>query len=56
MALYRFAGREPSVGTGSYVSELAMVIGDVRIEENCYVGHGAILRGDYGTILVGSGK
>lgn len=55
MALYRFAGREPSVGAGSYVSELAMVIGDVRIEENCYVGHGAILRGDYGTILVGSG-
>lgn len=55
MALYRFAGREPSVGAGSYVSELAMVIGDVRIEEYCYVGHGAILRGDYGTILVGSG-
>jgi carbonic anhydrase/acetyltransferase-like protein (isoleucine patch superfamily) len=29
------------------------VIGDVRIGKNCYIGHGAILRGDYGTIYVG---
>jgi len=29
------------------------VIGDVRIGERCYVGHGAILRGDYGTIEIG---
>jgi carbonic anhydrase/acetyltransferase-like protein (isoleucine patch superfamily) len=30
-----------------------MVIGDVIIGENCYVGHGAILRGDYGRIEIG---
>jgi carbonic anhydrase/acetyltransferase-like protein (isoleucine patch superfamily) len=51
---YGFDGRVPSVGTGTYVSETAQVIGDVRIGRRCYVGHGAILRGDYGTIEVGN--
>jgi len=54
MSLYRFAGREPTAGAGSYISELAVVIGDVKIGENCYIGHGAIIRGDYGTIEIGS--
>jgi carbonic anhydrase/acetyltransferase-like protein (isoleucine patch superfamily) len=51
---YSFDGRVPSVGNGTYVSETAQVIGDVRIGSNCYIGHGAILRGDYGTIEVGN--
>jgi carbonic anhydrase/acetyltransferase-like protein (isoleucine patch superfamily) len=51
---YSFDGRVPSVGDGTYVSETAQVIGDVRIGKNCYVGHGAILRGDYGTIKIGN--
>jgi carbonic anhydrase/acetyltransferase-like protein (isoleucine patch superfamily) len=51
---YSFDGRLPSVGNGTYVSETAQVIGDVRIGNNCYVGHGAILRGDYGTIDIGN--
>ena len=55
MALYRFSGMEPVIGAGSYVSELAAVIGDVHIAENCYIGHGAILRGDYGKIVIGAG-
>ncbi|MDD3654534.1 MAG: gamma carbonic anhydrase family protein [Desulfotomaculaceae bacterium] len=55
MSLYRFSGREPEIDAGSYVSELAMVIGDVRIGENCYIGHGTVLRGDYGTIIIGPG-
>lgn len=50
---YRFDGRQPVVGTGTYVSETAIVIGDVRIGERCYIGHGAILRGDYGAIEMG---
>jgi carbonic anhydrase/acetyltransferase-like protein (isoleucine patch superfamily) len=52
--LYRFDGKTPVVGPGSYVSETAIVIGDVRVGERCYVGHGAILRGDYGTIRIGN--
>ena len=50
---YSFDGKVPSVGNGTYVSETAQVIGDVSIGRNCYVGHGAILRGDYGTINIG---
>lgn len=53
--LYSFDGREPKIGKDSYVSETAIVIGDVRIGDNCYIGHGAILRGDYGTIIIGDG-
>lgn len=53
--LYGFDGKKPIVGTGTYVSETATVIGDVRIGRNCYIGHGAMLRGDYGTIEIGDG-
>ena len=51
--LFRFDGRQPAIGDGTYVSETATVIGDVRIGNDCYIGHGAILRGDYGTIEIG---
>jgi carbonic anhydrase/acetyltransferase-like protein (isoleucine patch superfamily)/mannose-6-phosphate isomerase-like protein (cupin superfamily) len=52
---FEFNGRRPQIGKGTYVSETAQVIGDVVIGDNCYIGHGAILRGDYGSITVGSG-
>jgi carbonic anhydrase/acetyltransferase-like protein (isoleucine patch superfamily) len=50
---YRFDGKQPVVGKATYVSETAIVIGDVKIGARCYIGHGAILRGDYGTIEIG---
>ena len=53
--LYKFDGKSPEVGQGAYVSEDAFVVGDVKIGNNCYVGHGAILRGDYGSIFIGPG-
>ena len=55
MALYSFDNRIPQIGKDSYVSETAIVVGDVRIGDQCYIGHGAILRGDYGTIVIGNG-
>lgn len=55
MALYRFEDRIPKVDETAFVAESAMVIGDVRIGKNVYIGHGAILRGDYGTIIIGEG-
>ncbi len=51
--IFSFDGRTPTVGPGTYVSPTAQVIGDVRIGAGCYIGHGAILRGDYGTIRIG---
>jgi len=53
--LYRFDGKEPVIGSATYVSETALVIGDVKIGNDCYIGHGVILRGDYGRIEIGDG-
>ncbi|MFC2059134.1 gamma carbonic anhydrase family protein [Chloroflexota bacterium] len=50
-----FRNRSPQIGKETYVSEQALLIGDVRIGNNCYIGHGAILRGDYGSIEIGWG-
>ena len=52
--LYRFDGKQPVIGAGTYVSDTATIIGDVRIGNRCYIGHGAILRGDYGMITIGN--
>jgi len=53
--LYKFDGKQPTVGKDAYVSDIATVIGDVVIGSNCYIGHGAILRADYGRIEIGDG-
>ena len=53
--LYKFDGKQPIIEADTYVSELASVIGDVVIGHNCYIGHGVILRGDYGRIEIGDG-
>jgi len=53
--LYRFDGKQPMVGKDTYVSDLARVIGDVIIGNHCYIGHGAIIRGDYGRIEISDG-
>jgi carbonic anhydrase/acetyltransferase-like protein (isoleucine patch superfamily) len=52
---YKFDGRQPAISKDTYVSALATVIGDVVIGSNCYIGHGVILRGDYGRIEIGDG-
>jgi carbonic anhydrase/acetyltransferase-like protein (isoleucine patch superfamily) len=54
--IYGFDGESPRTGKDTYVSEHALVIGDVKIGDSCYIGHGVILRGDYGTIEIGDGS
>ncbi|MDH5780429.1 MAG: gamma carbonic anhydrase family protein [Candidatus Bathyarchaeota archaeon] len=54
MVLYRFDGKTPSIGKETYVSRSAEVIGNVIIGERCYVGPGAKIRGDYGSIRIGN--
>ena len=53
MAKYEFKGKQPAVGSGSWVHETAQLIGDVEIGENCFIGPGAALRGDFGPVQVG---
>ena len=43
--IYAFDGRKPEIGKGVYINDHAIVIGDVKIGDGCYVGPGVILRG-----------
>jgi carbonic anhydrase/acetyltransferase-like protein (isoleucine patch superfamily) len=51
--IYEFEGKVPKVGEGTWVFDDAMVMGDVVLGDRVYVGSGARIRGDYGTIVVG---
>ena len=51
---YRFFEKTPLVGEGTYISDAARIIGDVTIGKRCYIGHGVIIRGDYGRVEIGS--
>jgi carbonic anhydrase/acetyltransferase-like protein (isoleucine patch superfamily) len=53
VTIYEFEGRVPSIAPNAYVDEDAKVLGDVKIGEQCFIGAGARIRGDYGTIIIG---
>ncbi len=53
MTIASFEGQRPVIGEGTYVHPSADVFGDVRIGAGCWIGPGARIRGDYGTILIG---
>jgi carbonic anhydrase/acetyltransferase-like protein (isoleucine patch superfamily) len=53
MPLYALGSRTPSIHPDAFVHPDAVVIGDVRIGANSSVWPSAVLRGDYGTIIVG---
>ena len=50
-----FKGMVPVVDESSYVHPLAVVIGHVTIGPRCYIGPGAVLRGDWGKIVLEEG-
>jgi carbonic anhydrase/acetyltransferase-like protein (isoleucine patch superfamily) len=53
MAIYSLGDRVPAIHPDAYVHPDATVIGDVRIGAGATVWPRAVLRGDYGTIIVG---
>ncbi len=53
MAIYEFEGRIPRLGANVYVHPSADIIGLVTLGDDCFVGPGARLRGDYGEIVIG---
>ena len=55
MAIYSFKGFKPVIKSSSFIHPTASVIGDVHIGENVYVGPGAAIRGDWGTIVIEDG-
>lgn len=53
--IYSFKGHIPVVHESSFVHPLAAVTGNVVIGENCYIGPGAAIRGDWGEIILENG-
>jgi carbonic anhydrase/acetyltransferase-like protein (isoleucine patch superfamily) len=53
VGIFEFEGRIPKIAPNAYVDEDAKVLGDVALGPQCYVGPGARIRGDYGTITIG---
>ena len=53
MPFYALGNRTPSIHPDAFVHPDAVVIGDVRIGADSSVWPSAVLRGDYGTIIVG---
>ena len=55
MAFYSFKGHIPVVDPSSFIHPQASVIGNVIIGKNCYVGPSAVIRGDWGEIILEDG-
>ena len=56
MVWYEFESKIPQVHPEAFVHPQAVLIGDVHVDAGCYVGAGAVLRGDIGFIRVGRGS
>ncbi len=56
MPIYSFEGRMPRISTTAYVDPSAVIIGEVYIGEGCYVGPGAVMRGDWGEVIMEKGS
>ena len=55
MPFYEFEGKRPTIDPNAWVAPSADIIGDVQIGPKCYIGWGAILRGDHGSIVIEEG-
>ena len=46
-------GKSPQIHETVYIAPTAIIIGDVTIDEGSNIWFGAVLRGDWGTIIIG---
>ena len=56
MPIYAIEDLIPVIHPTAFVHPTAVLIGDVIVGEYCYVGPGAVLRGDFGRILMEKGS
>lgn len=54
--VYSYDGVTPVIDPDAFVHPAAVVIGDVIVAARCYVGPGAVLRGDFGRIEMRRGS
>ena len=53
--IYEFEGFKPVIDESSYIHPQANVTGNVIIGKDVYVGPGAIIRGDWGKVIIEDG-
>jgi len=53
--LFAFEGREPEVSPDAWIAPTATLVGDVRVEAGASVWYGAVIRADFGPIVVRRG-
>lgn len=53
--VYEIDGVRPVIHPTAYVHPTAVLIGDAVVGENCYVGPGASMRGDFGRVIMRKG-
>lgn len=55
MPLFSFEGRSPQVHPDAWVAPTATLVGDVTVEARASIWYGAVLRADFGPIVVREG-
>ena len=53
MPVYSFEEKRPKIPGSTFIHEAATIIGNVSVGESCFIGSGAVIRGDYGAIEIG---
>lgn len=55
MPLFSFEGHTPSIHPDAFIAPTATIVGEVTIEADASVWYGAVLRADFGPIVVKAG-
>jgi carbonic anhydrase/acetyltransferase-like protein (isoleucine patch superfamily) len=53
--MFAFEGREPAVSPAAWIAPTATLVGDVLVEADASIWYGAVLRADFGPIIVRRG-
>ncbi|HEY3229861.1 MAG TPA: gamma carbonic anhydrase family protein [Roseiflexaceae bacterium] len=53
--LIEYHGKRPRVAEDAFLAPTAVLVGDVTVEAGASIWFGAVLRGDFGPIVVGAG-
>jgi carbonic anhydrase/acetyltransferase-like protein (isoleucine patch superfamily) len=55
MPMFSFEGRSPRVSPSAWIAPTATLVGDVTVEDEASVWYGAVLRADFGPIIIRRG-
>ncbi|MBO0837171.1 MAG: gamma carbonic anhydrase family protein [Actinobacteria bacterium] len=55
MPLFSFEGRAPKVSPTAWIAPTATLVGDVTVEDDASVWYGAVLRSDFGSVVIRRG-